>query len=131
MVARIFWYKIVHVGDFILSLLRLYLFFFIHLSTDSVIPGAKGATSIFFRQVFFAVHSIAFIRIHISRWFCSMGHDWSYSLCDWHLMSLLRLIITSNFLDKLPNLETDVYWQMACFLWLLVFVDIITPPHFS
>ena len=55
MVARIVWYKIVHVGDFILSLLRLYLFFFVHLSTDSVIPGAKGVTSIFSRLTYFSL----------------------------------------------------------------------------
>jgi hypothetical protein len=48
MVAYIVWYIIVHVGDFILSLLRLFSgFFFVHLSTDSFIPGAKGGTSIF------------------------------------------------------------------------------------
>jgi hypothetical protein len=57
--------------------------FFVHLSTDSFIPGAKGGTLHFFRREdFFAVPSNAFIQIHISRWFCSMGHSWSYSLCD-------------------------------------------------
>jgi hypothetical protein len=42
------------------------LFFFVHLSTDSFIPGAKGGTSIFSDLFFFAVPSNAFIRIHIS-----------------------------------------------------------------
>jgi hypothetical protein len=52
-----------------------------------------------------------------------MGHSWSYSVCDRHSMCPLRLCVTPNFLDKLPNLGTEVYWQMACFLWLRVFVD--------
>jgi hypothetical protein len=52
-----------------------------------------------------------------------MGHSWSYSLCDRHSMCLLQLCVTPNILDKLPNLGTEVYWQMACFLWLRVFVD--------
>ena len=70
--------------------------FFVHLSTDSVIPGAKGGTSIF-SDGFFAVQSNAFIRIHISRWFCWMGHYRSYSFCHRHSMSLLRLIVTEFF----------------------------------
>jgi len=52
-----------------------------------------------------------------------MGHSWSYSLCDRHSICPLWLIVTPNFLYKLPNLGTEVYWQMACFLWLPVFVD--------
>ncbi len=55
MVARIVWYKIFRVGYFILSLLRLYLLFFVHLSTDSVIPWAKGVTSIFSRLKYFSL----------------------------------------------------------------------------
>jgi len=76
-VARIVWYKIVHVGDFILSLLILYLFFLSY-NIYIRIPlylGLRGGTSIF-SDVFCAVRSIVFIRIHISCWFCSMGHPW-------------------------------------------------------
>jgi hypothetical protein len=61
MVARIVWYKIVHVGDFTLSLLILYLFFFVHLSTDSFIPGAKGGNLHFFRHAFFVLFVPSFL----------------------------------------------------------------------
>ena len=60
--------------------------------------------------------------VHISRWFCSMGHSWSYSLCDRHSICPLRLGVTQNILDKLPNLGRELYWQMAFFLWLCVFL---------
>ena len=54
--SRIFSYKIVHVGDFILYCISV---FFVHLSTDSFIPEAKGGTLHFFRH-FFAVPSNAY-----------------------------------------------------------------------
>jgi hypothetical protein len=46
--------------------------------------GLRGEPFIFSDLDFFAVPSNAFIRIHISHWFCSMGHSWSNSLCDRH-----------------------------------------------
>ena len=49
-------------------------FSYIYLRIPSYL-GPRGEPP-FFRQVFFAVQSNAFIRIHISRWFCSMGHSW-------------------------------------------------------
>ena len=58
MVARIFWYKIVHVGDFILSLLRQYLFFFSYIYL--LIPsyrGPRGEPPFFQTSIFFAVPS--------------------------------------------------------------------------
>jgi hypothetical protein len=45
-----------------------------------------------------------------------MGHSWSYTLCDRHSMCPLRLCVTPNILDKLPNLGTEVYWR-----WLVFF----------
>jgi len=77
MVARIFSYKIVHVGDFILSHLSLYLCFF-RTFIYGILSylGPRGEPPFFQTWVIFAVQSNAFIRIHINRWFCSMGHSW-------------------------------------------------------
>jgi len=59
MVARIVWYKIVHVGDFILSLLILYLFFhtFIY---GFLYLGLRGGTSIF-SDMFFVLFVPSFL----------------------------------------------------------------------
>jgi hypothetical protein len=59
MVARIFWYKIVHVGDFILSLLRLYLFFpYIYVLIPSY-RGPRGEPP-FFQTVIFCCSILRF-----------------------------------------------------------------------
>jgi len=93
MVARIVWYKIVHVGDFILSLLILYLFF---------LPP-------FFQTVFCAVRSIVFIRIHIR--FCSMGHSWI--LVRIHTNLFIQLIY------KLYSTNSYTVWFLYQFIQLL------------
>ena len=94
-------------------------FSYIYLQIPSYL-GPRGEPPFF--QLFSLFVSIAFIRIHISRWFCSMGHSWSYSLCDRHSICPLRLGVTQNILDKLPDLGRELYWQMAFFLWLCVFL---------
>ncbi len=51
MVARIFSYKIVHVGDFLLSLLRLYLCFFRTFLYGFLHTWGLGGNLHFFRQI--------------------------------------------------------------------------------
>ena len=61
MVARIFSYKIVHVDDFILSHLRLYLVFYRTFIYGFLHTWGLGGNLHFFRRAFFAVPSFAFI----------------------------------------------------------------------
>jgi len=73
MVARIFWYKIVHVGDFILSLLRLYLVFFrtfIYGFLEKVglppLPRYVGTCKIMYEKILDTIHKSGlydFIRV--------------------------------------------------------------------
>jgi hypothetical protein len=122
MVARFFLYIIVHVADFYCTFETISMFFsYIYLRIPSYL-GLRGEPFIFSNLYFFAVPSNAFIRICISCWFCSMGHSWSYSLCDRHSICPLRLGVTQNILDKLPDLGRELYWQMAFFLWLCDFL---------
>ena len=60
MVARIVWYKIVHVGDFILLLLILYLFFLYIYLRIPLYLGLRGGTSIF-SDMFFVLFVPSFL----------------------------------------------------------------------
>jgi len=55
MVARIVWYKIVHVGDFILSLLRLYLYIFCTFIYGFRYTWGQGRNLRFFRLRYFSL----------------------------------------------------------------------------
>ena len=71
--------------------------FFVHLSTDSVIPGAKGGTSIFLDLGIFCCSFHRFYANSHNLLIFLMGHYWSYLFCHRHSMSLLRLIVTEFF----------------------------------
>ena len=93
-------------------------FFFVHFSTDSFIPGAKGGTSIFSRLSYFSLflplflYEFTWVADFILWVIIEVTHSVTGTPClcyDWSSL---------NILDKLSNLGTEVKWQMACFLWL-------------
>ena len=95
MVARIVWYKIVHVGNFILSLLRLYLYIFRTFIYGFRYTWGQGRNLHFFRLTYFSlfIPSLLYEFTQFANFFDG---------------SLLKLLVLSPALNV--SVTTDRHW---------------------